>query len=130
MSSPNRSWTDERVEHIIGSLLRNGVILAAGVVLAGGIAYLIRHGGSRPNYLVFRGEPSDLHSISGILKGVFSLHSRSIIQFGLLLLIATPIARVVFSVLAFALERDWTYVVITLMVLAVLLFGLLSGPGG
>ena len=130
MSSSNRAWTDERVERIIGSLLRDGVMLAAGVVLVGGIVYLIRHGGGQPNYLVFRGEPSDLHSVSGILKGILSLHSRSIIQFGLLLLIATPIARVVFSVFAFALERDWTYVAITLIVLAVLLYSLLSGPGG
>lgn len=130
MPKLNRSWTDERVEHIIGSLLRDGVMLAAGVVLVGGIAYLIRYGTGQPDYQVFRGEPSDMHSVSGILKGILGLHSRSIIQFGLLLLIATPIARVVFSVFAFALQRDRTYVVITLIVLAVLLYSLLSGPGG
>ncbi|MGB7622717.1 MAG: DUF1634 domain-containing protein [Terriglobia bacterium] len=130
MSSSNRSWTDERVERIIGSLLRDGVMLAAGVVLVGGIVYLIRYGGGRPDYQVFRGEPSELHSVSGILRGIFALHSRSIIQFGLLLLIATPIARVVFSVFAFALQRDRTYVIITLIVLTVLLYSLLSGPIG
>jgi uncharacterized membrane protein len=42
----------------------------------------------------------------------------------LLLLILTPVARVAFSVAAFALERDWTYVAITLIVLAVLIYSL------
>jgi hypothetical protein len=47
-----------------------------------------------------------------------------VIQFGLLLLIATPLARVAFSVAAFALQRDRTYVVVTLFVLVVVLLGL------
>ena len=56
---------------------------------------------------------------------------RGVIQLGLLLLIATPIARVAFSVVGFALERDRMYVVFTLIVLAILLYSLLgSGAGG
>jgi uncharacterized membrane protein len=49
-----------------------------------------------------------------------------LIQFGLLLLIATPAARVVFSVAGFAIERDWMYVAITLLVLLTLLYSLAS----
>jgi uncharacterized membrane protein len=45
---------------------------------------------------------------------------------GLLLLIATPVARVAFSVIGFALEKDWMYVVITLIVLALLIYSLSS----
>jgi uncharacterized membrane protein len=45
-------------------------------------------------------------------------------QLGLLLLIATPIARVMFSAVAFAMERDRMYVGFTLIVLAVLLYSL------
>ena len=52
---------------------------------------------------------------------------RGLIQLGVLLLIATPVARVVFSAWAFARQRDWTYVLVTLFVLAVLLFGLFYG---
>ncbi len=125
-----RTWTDERVEGVIGTLLRDGVILAAGVVLVGGIMYLTGHGLARPNFQFFRGEPSDLHSVFGIVKGMCALHSRSIIQFGLLLLIATPIARVAFSIVAFAFERDRTYVAITSIVLVILMYSLLSGQGG
>jgi uncharacterized membrane protein len=119
-----RAWTDERVERVIGTLLRWGVILAAAVVLAGGVMYLARHGSTIPDYRVFRGEPSDLRTVSGIVTGAISWHSRGLILFGLLLLIATPVARVAFSVVAFALQKDRTYVVVTLIVLAVLLYSL------
>lgn len=124
-----RAWTDERVERVIGALLRWGVILAAAVILAGGAMYLVRHGSTIPDYRVFRGEPSDLRNVSGIVKGAVSWHSRGLIQLGLLLLIAVPVARVAFSVVAFALQRDRTYVVVTLIVLAVLLYGMTrAGP--
>ena len=124
-----RAWTDERVERVIGTLLRWGVILAAAVVLAGGAMYLVRYGSTISDYRVFRGEPSDLRDVSEIVTGAVSWHSRGLIQFGLLLLIATPVARVAFSVVAFALQRDRTYVVVTLIVLAVLLYGLgRAGP--
>jgi uncharacterized membrane protein len=62
-----------------------------------------------------------------IVRGAISLRARSIIQFGLLLLIATPILRVAFSLAGFTLERDRVYVVITAIVLAVLLYSLISG---
>ena len=61
-------WTDRRVEDIIGTLLRTGVVVAALVTLAGGIVYLIRNGHSPANYRVFRGEPTDLRHIRGILR--------------------------------------------------------------
>ena len=127
MRNPALSWDDVRVEGIIGNLLRAGVLLAAALVLLGGGIFLVRHGGELPHYRVFRGEPSDLRTVSGVLADVLSFHGRNIIQFGLLLLIATPVARAAFSVVAFALERDWLYVAVTLIVLAVLLFSLAGG---
>jgi uncharacterized membrane protein len=50
-----------------------------------------------------------------------------LIQLGLLLLIATPVARVAFSVAAFAMQRDRLYVVVALIVLAVLMYSLTGG---
>jgi uncharacterized membrane protein len=115
------------MEQIIGNLLRIGVIIAAAMVLIGGVLYLIHYGTTLPDYRVFRGEPSDLRSLSGIVIDTLSLRSRGIIQLGLLLLIATPVARVVFSVFAFALQRDYTYVIVTLIVLGVLMYSLAGG---
>jgi uncharacterized membrane protein len=127
MNQPSVAWTDQRVESIVANLLRAGVLLAAAVVALGGIIFLLRHGGATPQYAKFVGEPFELRTISGIISGTVLFHGRNIIQLGLLLLIATPVARVAFSVVAFALERDRLYVVITLLVLAVLLFSLAGG---
>jgi uncharacterized membrane protein len=119
-------WTDRNVEEIMGGLLRSGVMLAAAVVLAGAAVYLLRYGHSAADYHIFRGEPTDLRHFRGIFRDVAGWHGRGIIQLGLLLLIATPVARVIFSVVAFAVERDRMYVLFTLWVLAVLLFSLLG----
>jgi uncharacterized membrane protein len=123
-NSGKDGWGDTQVEQVIGHLLRTGVIMAAVVVMIGGIVYLAHYGLSHPDYRLFRGEPTELRSVSGTFQFALAGRRRGIIQFGLLLLIATPIARVVFSVYAFARERDWLYVGLTLVVLAVLLFSL------
>ena len=118
------AWGDERVQRVIGTLLRWGVLLAAATVLVGGILYFGSCGSTIPDYKVFRGVPPELRAVTGIVREAVSLNPLGLIQFGLLLLIATPLARVVFSVAAFALQRDRTYVVVTLFVLAVVLLGL------
>jgi uncharacterized membrane protein len=89
MPAPPRTWTEEQVEAIVGTLLRVGVMLAAVVVCLGGAFYLSRHGSSVPLYGVFHGEPTDLRSVSGIVTDALSLQGRGIIQLGLLLLVAT-----------------------------------------
>ena len=117
--------TDQRIDELMGLLLRSGVILAACIVLVGGVIYLARH--PRPSdYRVFEGEPENLRTISGIFSEAMALHGRGLIQLGLLVLIATPISRVTFSVLAFAYQRDRKYVVFTLIVLGLLLYSLLG----
>jgi uncharacterized membrane protein len=123
-ATPNHQIDDKRIDEIIGALLRTGVILAAAVVFTGGVFYLAHYGSSPAHYGIFRGEPGDLTRVFAILRDAFALHPLGIIQFGILLLIATPVARVIFTVFAFAYERDWTYVVITLVVLALLLYSL------
>jgi uncharacterized membrane protein len=111
---------------VIGNLLRAGVLISALVVMVGGVLYLARNGGSPTDYRVFRGEPSDLRSVGGILRDAVALNGRGIIQLGLLLLIATPVARVAFSVFGFAEESDRLYVVIASIVLLVLACSLIG----
>jgi uncharacterized membrane protein len=127
MKEAPRGWTDERVELFMGRLLRAGVSAAAAVVAAGGLVYLMRHGGEPAEFRSFRGEPEDLRTLPGIVREAAQSHARGLIQAGVVLLIATPVTRVVFSVYAFARQRDWVYVVITLIVLAVLAYSVLSG---
>ena len=128
MSVPKIS--DENIERMVSVVLRTGVLASALVVLAGGIYYLVRHGAEIADYHTFRGQPSVDRSIGQIIHGAIDLRARSIIQAGILLLIATPIARVAFSLVGFALERDGKYVLITSIVLAVLLYSVVSGAVG
>jgi uncharacterized membrane protein len=123
-------WDDHDIEVIVGNLLRSGVMLAAAVVFCGACIYLSRHAHELADYRVFRGEPEEFRTISGVIHSVLRGRGRGFIQLGLLLLIATPIARVAFSIVGFALERDHMYVAFTVIVLVILLYSLLgSGMG-
>jgi uncharacterized membrane protein len=117
------TWTDDQFDALLGHVLRAGVLLAATVVVCGGVLYLSQ-GVAAPHYGVFRGEPGDLRSIGGIVADATSLNGRGLVQLGVLLLIATPIARVAFSVVGFLRQRDWLYVSITLVVLILLSYNL------
>ena len=121
---PRRSWTDQRIENVLGNLLRAGVLLSALVVSIGGVIYLLRHGRSPVDFRVFRGEPANLRDVRGIIDDTMALHGRGIIQLGLLVLLATPVARVAFSIFGFAQERDRMYVVFTVIVFLILLYSL------
>lgn len=116
---------DQRLENIIGQLLRAGVLLAAALVLAGGAAFLVQHPHERVDYRHFVAGGPDIRTVPGVAESAWHLNSRGIIQLGLLLLIATPVARVVMAVIGFGMERDWMYVVVSAMVLAVLLASLM-----
>jgi len=119
--------SDHEVQQAIGGLLRLGVIIAAVVTCVGGALLLVQHGGGPVAHRTFQGEPAALESIVGIVRGALSFNGAAIAQFGLLLLIATPVARVAFTLVAFALQGDRKYVVITSIVLALLVYALVFG---
>jgi len=128
-SPPPGPWVEHDVEVLLGRLLQWGVAIAAGVLLVGGVLYLLRYGGEQPHYGTFRGEPEDLRHVAGIMRSLPGGGSRGIIQFGLLLLIATPVARVALSLLVFVRDRDRLYVRLTAFVLIILLLSLTGiGP--
>ena len=128
-ATPARRRQDQKVERIIGVLLQTGVLLSILVALIGMTLYLGRAGRQVADFQVFRGEPFDLRSAPAIVAAALAGRREAIIQLGVVILIATPIARVLLSLVAFALQRDRTYVVVTLIVLVVLLSGLFGvGP--
>jgi uncharacterized membrane protein len=122
----DRGWTDRRMDIVVGNPLRSGVVLSAPIVFLGAVIYLARHGSSHADYRVFRGEPSDLRTVGGIVRQVIAVRGRGIIQLGLLFLIATPVVRVAFSIFGFAEEEDRLYVVIASVVLLVLAYSLIE----
>ena len=115
---------DRDVQLILGTLLRVGVLVSTGVVLIGGIIFLSQHHSQLVSFKTFVPEKVEFNSVAAILKGLKKFDGLAIIQFGVLLLIFTPIARVVFSIFSFLMEKDYMYVLIGLIVLSVIIASL------
>jgi len=123
-------WLDKDIQKVIGNILRYGVLCSATCVIAGGILFLMSHASQTPEYKHFAGARPELRSLSGILNGVRHLEGDAIIQLGAAILIATPVTRVFFSIFAFALEKDYLYVFITILVLGIIMFSMMSKMAG
>jgi len=123
----NKKVTDYDMEQLIGQVLRYGVLTSGIIAIIGGIWYLIQSGSGIPNYTSFSGEPAGYTSLTGIIKGLAAGSAKEIIQLGVVILIATPILRIVFSLFSFILEKDRLYVVITLIVLLIIIFSMFGG---
>jgi len=123
----------ESMTVVIGKVLRYGVILAGAIVVLGVVGLAASNGASdTASYLSYN--PSAVPhdgidvSLSGLLHGLATFAPFSLIELGVIVLIATPVARVLISVFLFAAERDRLYVLITAVVLALLLFSMLVTP--
>jgi len=120
----SQKFDDRSMEIIIGRLLQTGVLLASTTVLIGGALFLLAHHSQPANYRVFSSESANLLHPSHLLPLLAKGDAAAIIQIGILLLIATPVARVAFAVIGFAIERDRLYTLVSLAVLAILLLSL------
>jgi len=113
--------TDQRLEIAMGQMLRIGVTAAAIVVFIGGLLYICQASGPHPDYSQFHRASAAGYHIASIFSGSLHFESKSLIELGILLLIATPICRVLFGVVGFSLLRDWLYTAVSALVLTVLL---------
>lgn len=123
----DRNPSDQDLDNSIARMLAIGVSLAALIVLAGGVLLLRHPQVPAPSFTQFHAGGPALSTLTGIVHAAFAGRPGSIIQLGLLILIATPVARVVFCVVGFARQRDLLYVLTSLTVLAVLLYSLTRG---
>ena len=115
------SREDKRLEIAMGHMLRFGTTIAASIVLCGGILYLNQFHGPIPDYRHFHGAPLASRSLGAMLKGLGEFDSQSMIACGILVLVATPICRVILGVIGFSVQKDRMYAAVSAMVLAVLL---------
>src|ERR1700686_2477685 len=104
-TGPEQHFDDRRMETIMGRLLQGGVLLASIVILVGGVFYVRAHHEVKTDYRAFRSEPQALRHIGGVMTGIGAGDPAPIIQLAVLLLIATPVARVLFALIAFGIER-------------------------
>jgi uncharacterized membrane protein len=118
---------DVRMERAMSVLLRFGVVLASTLVLAGVAFYLMDHARQPIDYTIFIAHPFNAQHRRQLFLNMSRGDAGSIIEVGILFLVATPVARVIFAVVAFAFERDRLYTAISAGVLAVLVYGLLFG---
>jgi len=125
-----KTFRDTDMQAVIGWILRLGVLLSMSIIFIGGVIYLYRHGQVIADYHTFKGVPDFVHNTRGILNGIITFRGRAIIQAGIILLIATPIIRVIFSAIGFILEKDYLYIGITLLVLLIITASMLSGHAG
>jgi uncharacterized membrane protein len=108
----------------MGTVLRVGVLTSAALVMAGGVAYLVQRWDHATHYRTFTGAPEHLTTPAAIMHGALALDPAALIALGLVVLVLTPVARVVFALVAFAEQRDRLYVIFSLIVLCVLFIGL------
>lgn len=120
------------MQSLIGRSLRFGVTLACLIALAGGLYYILRHGSEAiPDYKHFdpNNIPQSYTTLNGICNGLLSTSATEWIQLGVIILIVTPIFRIVLSLVEYLGQRDWLYVIITLIVLLVIIFNSIDGVG-
>ena len=120
------------IQQLIGNTLRWGVILACLLATIGGVYYLIQHGlDPVPDYRHFEAANAaaqfNFTTLGGLWQGILHGDAASCIQVGVIVLILTPIARVVPSFFDFIVEQDWLYVAITAIVLTVIISNSLGG---
>jgi uncharacterized membrane protein len=124
--TPDRTALVHQAELVISYVLLGGVLLSAAIILAGVVVFYYEYytASGRAISTAFP------HSLAGVFADLARGNPLAIILLGLLVLLATPFARVAVSIVAFALERDWRYVVITSLVLIILVVSFVLGRGG
>lgn len=125
-----KKFKDTDMPLLIGRVLRAGVVISMSIVFIGGAFYMYRHGHSVADYRKFKGVPGFVQYNARLFREAFNLKGQAIIQLGIILLIATPVLRVVFSAIGFALEKDYLYLGISILVLLIIIISALGGHAG
>ncbi|MDB5232103.1 MAG: hypothetical protein JWN76_2908 [Chitinophagaceae bacterium] len=126
----NPGLKDRSLQNVIGNLLRWGVIVSLLVVLISGFIYLLQSGSQTPSYHLFEEGGNPYTSLTDVVRGLSGSQTLAFIQLGVLILIATPIARIFFALIGFMKEKDYLYVIISLVVLGIIAASMLSGVKG
>ena len=123
-----KHFTDLDLNRSVGNLLRRGVILSVSISLIGFIK-LFTEGFKLPkNYEALQLTHSE-NVFQSFWDSLIHLEGMGIIQLGILILIFTPVIRILFALIGYLKERDYLYVVISLIVLCIMAFSFIMGYG-
>ncbi|WP_083558552.1 DUF1634 domain-containing protein [Flavobacterium johnsoniae] len=124
----HEKFGEKDFQTIIGNLLRYGVWISLSVAFIGGIVYLMHHGSEIEDYSVFKENDRNIFEvISTVVNGAIDGQGEFLIFFGIILLFLTPVFRVLLSLFSFMLEKDYLYVVITLIVILIIITSISFG---
>ena len=123
-----------KVERAISNILRGGVILSLFLIACGTALSFTHHS----EYMHAHSDTARLlnskaefpHTLKETLDGVRSERGQAVVVVGLLVLIATPVIRVGVSIIAFVVEKDAIFVMLTTLVFALLLLSFFLGKAG
>ena len=112
------------VETAVSRILRAGVLAALVASIGGTLLHFLDHPADQVSFAAFTGVDPALASPVGILRGAARADGLALMQLSVLILIATPVVRVLASLVTFAILRDRFFVLVTLLVLGMLALGL------
>lgn len=124
----HEKFGEKDFQTIIGNLLRYGVWISLSVAFLGGIVYLMHHGNEIEDYSVFKENDRNIFEvIATVYNGAISGNGAYLIFVGIILLFLTPVFRVLLSLFSFIIEKDYLYVVITLIVILIIITSISFG---
>ena len=106
-----------RIDRWITFVLRAGMILSVCIMVLGLAIYIL-----------FPAQSSTAVSIQQLPTEILEGNGQAILLVGILVLIATPLARVLTALAVFIIDRDLKFIAICALVLFVLLLAVLVRP--
>ena len=120
-----KSFQDKDLQSFIGNLLRIGVVISMTILVVGLILYLFQSGKNVIHYETFNAK--NTFHFAPFWASLKSGDSQAIMELGVMALISTPIARVLFTMIGFWMEKDRMYTIIAMIVLLIIAFSLVFG---
>lgn len=121
-----KPFTDVDLNRSVGNLLRLGVVLSVVTSLVGFVK-LFTEGFKMPKYKMLEMGDSSEKVWGSFWDSLCKGEGMAIIQLGILLLILTPLVRIIFALIGYLKEKDYIYVIISLIVLAIMTVSFLTG---
>jgi uncharacterized membrane protein len=105
----------------ISLIFRVGVVVSATLMVIGLALNQVTGDSSHPTGIL---------NLNWIIFGDPFLAPSHVLFLGFMVLLATPVVRVVYSAISFTMSRDYVYAILTSLVLLVILFSFTIGVGG
>lgn len=122
-----KNFTDVDLNRSVGNLLRLGVILSVVISLIGFIKLFLEGFKMPKNYALLETGSSSEKVWTQFWDSLCKGQGMAIIQLGILVLIFTPLMRIVFALIGYLKEKDYIYVVISSIVLAIMAISFFTG---